>query len=107
MSIHSFSKPEFVKTAKDILLHNEFIFLRNADKLTEQSSFNDVHDITSLDIAALIGDLEEKYHVDMEWVLLIGIDSIDDVYNVFIQSIYRMRQSFINKQAAQKNALIK
>ena len=92
MSIKNFSKSEFINVVKHILQHDVWINIRNADKMTAESSFREVLDMTSLDIAELIVQLEEKYHVDMEWAETEKIDSIEDVYKTFVQSIFKMRQ---------------
>ena len=102
MSIKTFSKPEFVNVVKDILQHGEWFGLRNADKLTEQSSFRDVLDITSLDIAELMVEIEEKYNVNMEFAETGEIDSINDVYRTFIQSINNMRKQKITTPVKQR-----
>lgn len=95
MSIKHFSKDEFVNVAKDIMRNDTFISIRNADQLSENASFRDTLDVTSLDIAELIISLEEKYHVNMDWATTNNIDCINDVYDVFIKSIKMARQSKI------------
>ena len=62
MSIHNFSVDEFENVSKDILLHNKFISVRNSNKIDKDTSFRDIHDITSLDIAEFVIELEEKYN---------------------------------------------
>ena len=107
MSIKTFSLTEFSNVVKDILKNGTFFHIDNTDKINEESSFREVLDITSLEIAELMIALEEKYHVDMEWAQTGLIDSINDVYKAFNESIYRQRKAFINKQKMQNNALIK
>lgn len=92
MSIKQFSLQDFTDVAKDILKNSKFLGIRNADKIDADSSFRQVLDITSLDIAELIIAIEEKYHVDMEWANTGEIDSIKDIYDVFVKSIALMRK---------------
>ena len=107
MSIHNFSKIEFITVVKNILKNETFFRFNDADTLKTDSSLREKLDISSLEIAELIIALEEKYHVDMEWAQTGLIDSIDDIYKAFNESIYRQRKAFITKQTLQNNALIK
>ena len=99
--MNTVSKAQFVNDAKNVILHNEFISVRNADKLTERTSFRDVLDMTSLDIATLIIALEEKYHVDMQWAMD-GIDNIDDVYALFLRNFQKTTQRNISQSQKQR-----
>lgn len=102
MSIQQFSKEYFVDTAKDILQHDTFIGIRKANVLEASSSLRETLDISSLEIAELIVALEEKYNVKMEWADTNNIDSLNDLYEVFIKSIKNMRKLFVIKQTAQQ-----
>jgi acyl carrier protein len=98
MSIHNFSKENFIDTAKDILQTGQFFGFRKAAVLEADSSFREVLDITSLDIAELIVAIEERYHVNMDWADTNKVDSLNDVYNVFTESLSKTRQSFKQKR---------
>ena len=102
MSIQQFSKEHFVDTAKDILQNDKFIGIRKASTLEANSSFREVLDISSLEIAELVIALEEKYNVKMEWADTNNIDSINDLYDIFVKSIQKMRKLFTTKQALAK-----
>ena len=101
MSIHNFSIDEFENVSKDILLHNKFISVRNSDKIDKDVSFHDVLDLTSLDIAEFVLELEEKYNVDMDFAPTGEIDSIRDVYKWFVMALNRKRHVFAQKLALQ------
>lgn len=107
MSIKTFSKPYFIEVAMDIIKHDEFICARNTDKLTVDTSFRNVLDITSLDIAELVISIEQKFNVDMAETPTEKIDCINDLYIEFLKSVLRRRRAFIQKQTMQNNALIK
>ena len=92
MSIKHFSLSDFTDVAKDILKNNKFLGIPEADKLDANSSFREVLDITSLEIAELMVEIEARYHVNMEWAETSGIDNIKDVYDVFVKSIAIMRK---------------
>ena len=98
MSIHNFSKENFIDTAKDILQTGQFLGFRKAAVLEADSSFREVLDTTSLDVAELIVAIEERYHVNMYWADTKKVDSLNDVYNVFTESLSKMRQSFKQKR---------
>ena len=85
------SKTIFVKDAKNIILNDEFISVRNADKLTETVSFHDVLDMSSLDIAALLIGLEQIYNVGLQWATD-PVDSINDVYVLYLKSLQKFNQ---------------
>ena len=102
MSIHNFSLTDFTDVAKDILKNNKFLGIHDADKLDANSSFREVLDITSLEIAELIVAIEEKYHVNMEWANTGEIDSIKDVYLAFIKTLAKMRTPKIETPTNQR-----
>ncbi len=99
MSIHNFSKENFIDTAKDILQTGQFLGFRKAAVLEADSSFREVLDTTSLDVAESIVAIEERYHVNMDWADTNKVDSLNDVYNVFTESLSKMRLSFKQKRA--------
>lgn len=96
MSIKTFYKPEFESVIKAIFKNGKWFGLNNADKINTDSSFREVLDLTSLDVAELLVELEEMYNVDMEWADTNTVDSINDVYNTFNQSINQMRHKTIS-----------
>ena len=102
MSIHTFSPTEFENVAKDILKNDRFIGIKKADILNFDSSFRDVLDISSIEIAELIVALEQKYNIDMEWVPTNKVDSLNDIYKCFIASIAKKRKNNAIKHISQK-----
>lgn len=111
MSIKNFSEDEFITVVKDMLKSGALSHTKTIDTIIDEidkkSSFREVLDISSLEIAELMINLEEKYNIDMEWVQTGQIDCIFDVYKAFIASIYKKRQSFVNRQISNGNTLVK
>lgn len=107
MSIKTFSKTYFIEVAMDIIKHDEFICAHNTDKLTADTSFRDVLDITSFDIAELVVSIEQKFNVDMAETLTEKVDSIDDLYVEFLKAVNQKRKSFAQKQMVKNKALTK
>lgn len=102
MSIHTFSPTEFENVAKDILKNDRFIGIKKADILDFNSSFRDVLDISSIEIAELIVALEQKYNVDMEWIPTNKVDSLSDLYKSFVVSLAKKRKNYTIKHISQK-----
>ena len=99
-NIDTISKDEFIDVAKSIIKGDKFIGGRNLDKLEADTSFREVLDITSLDIAELVISLEEKYRVDMDWANTNAIDNLNDIYTVFSTSIKKAKHSVKAKMLA-------
>ena len=102
MSIKTFYKPEFESVIKAIFKNGKWFGLNNAEKINAGSSFREVLDLTSLDVAELIVELEEMYNVNMEWADTNTVDSINDVYSTFVQSINNMRKQKITTPVKQR-----
>ena len=107
MSIKNFSKAHFIETATDIIKHNNFMFVRNIDKLKADTSFREVLDITSLDIAELIIAIAEKNNINMNDVATEKVDSINDLYNEFLKCVYKTRESVVQKRVFKSKILTK
>ena len=107
MSIQNFSKAYFIEVATDIIKHDDFIYPRNVDKLKADTSFREVLDITSLDMAELIFSIEEKFNVNIDDVPIEKIDNINDLYNEFLKCVYRKRQSVVQKRVFKSKVLTK
>ncbi len=101
MSIKKFSKPEIIDVAKDILQHGKWLGFQKAGLLTENDSFREALNLSSLDIAELIVELEERYNVHMEWADTGEIDSLNDVYNTFVSAITRTRKTAMTLKTIQ------
>lgn len=90
MSIHQFSKTQFIKDVKEII-KSEWI-LRNMDSLTPETSFREELDLTSLDIAEILVALEKKYNVDLSLAHTGVIDNINDLFATFNKIVSKNRE---------------
>ena len=99
MSIHVFSETAFYDSVKEILIKDSLISdrstktaIKNPDAIKTDVSLRENYDFSSLDIAELVIALEQKYGVNMGWAEPNRIDSLNDIYKLFLKSMQKTRK---------------
>ena len=102
MSIKTLSETGFIETAEPIL--RQVIIVKKDTIITKKTSFREELNMTSLEIAELIIGLEAEYNVKLgDWVNMNNVYNLSDIYETFLNGIYRQRKNFIKKQTLQNN----
>ena len=91
MTMKTISETEFLEIAKEILF--EECIVRNKDALTNTSSFKYQHDLSSIDVAQTVIAIEGRYNVDMDFVKVDQIDSLQDIYTYFLKALENKRKN--------------